>query len=119
MSGTDAGIIHTFTVMNNNGACSISDATQHYITPNPPQPGNTYMRIGLAQQADGLHFSGCGDEGTVEVPVSSTTGDHKGPPIRPTPRSPLRTRWARSKNLPLTDRSPLLLFAQRFAHVLA
>ncbi len=27
----------------------------------------------------------------------STTGDHKGPPIRPTPRSPLRTRWARSK----------------------
>ena len=68
-SGTDAGIIHTFTVMNNNGACSISDATQHYIVPNPPQSGNTYMCTGLTQQADGLHFSGCGDEGTVVVPV--------------------------------------------------
>ena len=69
VSGIDAGIIHTFTIVNNNGACSISDATQHYIAPNPPQVGNTYMCTGLAQQADGLHFSGCGDEGTLVVPT--------------------------------------------------
>jgi hypothetical protein len=68
-SGIDTGIIHTFTVMNNNGTCSISDATQHYIAPRPPQSGNTYMCAGLVQQADGLHFSGCGDEGTVVVPT--------------------------------------------------
>ncbi len=48
-----------------------------------------------------------------------TTGDHKGPPraeassptqphirSRPYIRSPLRTRWASFKNLPLTDPQP-------------
>src|SRR6266568_1569825 len=38
-SGIDAGVIHTFTTVNNNGKCSISDVTQHYIAPNPTQPG--------------------------------------------------------------------------------
>jgi len=69
VSGIDAGIIRTFTIMNNSGVCSISGATQHYVAPNPLQPGNTYMCAGLAQQAGGLHFSGCGDEGNVVVPA--------------------------------------------------
>jgi hypothetical protein len=68
-SGIDAGVIHTFTTVNNNGKCSISDATQHYIAPNPAQPGNTYTCTGLAQQADGLHFLNCGDEGNIAVPL--------------------------------------------------
>jgi len=68
-SGIDAGVIHTFTTVNNNGKCSISDATQHYIAPNPAQPGKTYSCTGLTQQADGLHFLNCGDEGNIVVPL--------------------------------------------------
>lgn len=71
-SGVDAGVIHTFTTQNNGGVCSISDQTQHYVAPNPPQAGATYTCTGLTQQADGLHFSGCGDEGIVLVPAPST-----------------------------------------------
>jgi len=68
-SGTDAGVIHTFTTIDNNGKCSISDATQHYIAPNPTQPGPAYTCTGLARQADGLHFLNCGDEGNIVVPL--------------------------------------------------
>ncbi len=68
-SGTDAGVIHTFTIINNNGKCSISDATQHYIAPNPTQSGPAYTCTGLARQADGLHFLNCGAEGNIVVPL--------------------------------------------------
>ncbi len=40
--------------------------------------------------------TGARDRGTAGIPVPQT-GCHKGPPIRPTPRSPLRIRWGRSK----------------------
>jgi hypothetical protein len=68
-SGIDAGVIHTFTTVNNNGKCSISDVTQHYIAPNPTQAGQTYTCTGLARQADGLHFLKCGAEGNIVVPL--------------------------------------------------
>jgi hypothetical protein len=71
VSGVDAGVIHTFTTQNTSGTCSISDQTQHYVAPNPPQAGTAYICTGLTQQADGLHFSGCGDEGIVLVPAPS------------------------------------------------
>src|SRR5258708_27672939 len=67
-SGTDAGVIHTFTIVNNNGKCSISDATQHYIAPNPTQPGPAYTCTSLTRQADGLHFLNSHDEGNIIVP---------------------------------------------------
>ena len=69
--GLDAGTIHTFTLANNNGQCSISDAIQIYIAPNPPRPGSTFACMSLTQQADGLHFASCGSLGDVVVPDSS------------------------------------------------
>src|SRR6266581_600508 len=59
----------TFQTVNNNGKCSISDVTQHYIAPNPTQAGQTYTCTGLARQADGLHFLNCGAEGNIVVPL--------------------------------------------------
>jgi len=68
-SGIDAGVIHTFTTVNTNGKCTISDATQHYIAPNPTQPGPAYTCSSLARQADGLHFLNCGAGGNIVVPL--------------------------------------------------
>jgi len=69
--GLDAGAIHSFTIASNNGQCSISDAIQTYIAPNPPRPGSTYTCMGLTQQVDGLHFASCGELGDIVVPNSS------------------------------------------------
>ena len=66
--GLDAGAIHAFTIANNNGQCSISDAIQTYIAPSPPKPGNTYNCTGLTREADGLHIAYCGDLGDILVP---------------------------------------------------
>jgi len=70
-SGLDAGTIHAFTIASNNGQCSISDAIQTYIAPNPPRPGKTYACTSLTQQVDGLHFASCGELGDIIVPNSS------------------------------------------------
>jgi len=67
--GIDAGTTHTFTIEKQNSQCSISDATQHYIAPSPPQQGKTYTCMGLTQRSDGLHFTTCGDEGDIIVPA--------------------------------------------------
>jgi hypothetical protein len=68
--GLDAGAIHAFTIKSNNGQCTISDAIQTYIAPNPPKAGNTYTCTGLTQQVDGLHFASCGELGDIVVPDS-------------------------------------------------
>src|SRR5215472_7788110 len=69
-SSVDTALIRTFTIHDDNGACSISDAKQQRIVPNPPSPAGTYTCAGLLQQPDGLHFSACGKDGDVLVPAS-------------------------------------------------
>ena len=69
-SSTDTALIRTFTIHDENGTCSISDAKQQRIVPNPPSPAGTYTCTGLVQKPDGLHFSACGKDGDVLVPVS-------------------------------------------------
>jgi len=69
-SSADTALIRTFTIHDENGACSISDAKQQRIVPNPPSPAGTYTCTGLVQKPDGLHFSACGKDGDVLVPVS-------------------------------------------------
>jgi hypothetical protein len=69
-SSVDTALIRTFTIHNDNGACSISDAKQQRIVPHPPVPAGTYTCAGLLQKTDGLHFSACGKDGDVLVPVS-------------------------------------------------
>src|SRR5215467_5020586 len=69
-SSVDTALIRTFTIHDDNGACSISDAKQQRIVPNPPSPAGTYTCTGLVQKPDGLHFSACGKDGDVFVPAS-------------------------------------------------
>ena len=64
----DTGAIYAFTIVNTNGQCSISNATQTYIAPHPPKSGKTYTCTGLTQQADGLLFTSCGEVGDIVVP---------------------------------------------------
>jgi hypothetical protein len=69
-SSANTALIRTFTIHDENGVCSISDAKQQRIVPNPPSPAGTYTCTGLVQKPDGLHFSACGKDGDVLVPVS-------------------------------------------------
>lgn len=68
----DSGINRTFTVKSANGKCTITDAVQHYVVPRQPGPAQVYTCTGVTQEADGLHFSSCGQDGDVVVPDTST-----------------------------------------------
>ena len=60
-------LTRTFTISNNNGTCSVSDARQQRIASNPPSPAGTYTCAGLTQKPGELFFSACGQDGDVVV----------------------------------------------------
>jgi hypothetical protein len=68
----DSGIDRTFTIKSANGQCTITETTQHYVVPQKPGPAQVYTCSGVTQEADGLHFSSCGQDGDILVPVTST-----------------------------------------------
>lgn len=68
-SGSDTAMIRTFTVENDHAQCSISDAVQDVMGPNPPAAGKTYICLGLEQESKGLHFASCGEDGDIFVPT--------------------------------------------------
>jgi hypothetical protein len=66
-----SALIRTFTIHNNQGACSISDARQLRVVPNQPSSAaTTFTCTGLVQQQQGLHFLACGQDGDIVVPGS-------------------------------------------------
>jgi hypothetical protein len=69
LGSIDTTLIRTFMIHNDNGTCSISDAKQQRIVPNPPSAAETYVCAGLVQLPNGLHFSACGQDGSIFVPV--------------------------------------------------
>lgn len=68
----DSGVNRTFTIKNTNGQCTITEAVQHYVVPRTPGPAQVYTCSGMTQEADGLHFSSCGQDGDVVVPDTTT-----------------------------------------------
>jgi len=60
-------LIRTFTIHNNQGTCSISDAKQLRMTANQLSAVKTFTCTGLVQQ-QGLLFLSCGEDGNVLVP---------------------------------------------------
>jgi hypothetical protein len=68
-SSVDSGIIHTFTVKQVNGKCTITDLTQHYVVPKSPQGATPHNCSGAALKADGVHVT-CDNEGDVVIPIS-------------------------------------------------
>jgi hypothetical protein len=64
LHGVDTTAVRTFTIENHNGQCTILDAMQHSIAPGPLSPAKTYQCSAVALQPDGLHITGCGQDGT-------------------------------------------------------
>jgi len=69
--GVDTITTHIFTVQNNGGQCSVSDAMTHAFVPSKPSVTKTCTCSSVNQQTDGLHFSACGSEGDIVVPMVS------------------------------------------------
>jgi hypothetical protein len=70
--GVDAGTIRLFTITPKAGSCQVTDAVQTYVVPNHTSAVTTYTCSGVKQQASGLLFQSCGQEGNVSVPPDST-----------------------------------------------
>jgi len=67
--GVDTIATHTFTVKNNGGQCAITDTMTHQVIPMKPSAAKTYTCSSVKEQADGLHFSSCGNAGDIVVPT--------------------------------------------------
>jgi hypothetical protein len=67
--GVDTGATQNFIERPVNGKCALSDVVQAYTANGGGKtfPTQTYTCSGMQQQADGLHFTGCGQEGDVLV----------------------------------------------------
>ena len=68
-TGVDTIVKRTFTIKNNGGQCLVTDAVQHAIVPAPLPVPSTSTCTGITRSADGLHFSNCGADGNVVVPL--------------------------------------------------
>ena len=63
LHGIDTSVVRTFTITNHNNQCIITDAMQHSIAPQPLSPAKTYQCLSMTMSVDGLHVSGCGQDG--------------------------------------------------------
>ena len=63
LHGVDTSVVRTFTVTNHNNQCTILDAMQHAIAPAPLSPATTFQCSTMTLLTDGLHVSGCGQDG--------------------------------------------------------
>ncbi|GHO84706.1 hypothetical protein [Dictyobacter formicarum] len=68
-TSVDTVAVHTFSIRTSGQSCSVTDTMQHAIVPAKLSAARTYTCTGVAAKSDGLHFSGCGDEGDVVVPM--------------------------------------------------
>jgi hypothetical protein len=68
--GIDTITTHTFTLQKKNTSCTISDAVQNRVVPQPARNTGTYTCSGLVNAANELHFNGCGKLGTIIVPIT-------------------------------------------------
>ncbi|MEO8970490.1 MAG: hypothetical protein ABI406_02685 [Ktedonobacteraceae bacterium] len=63
LHGLDTSMVRTFTIENHNNQCTIIDAMQHSIAPQPLSPAKTFQCSSMSLLTDGLHISGCGQDG--------------------------------------------------------
>jgi hypothetical protein len=73
--GVDTGTTQTFAEHLSNGRCTVTDTVQGYTANGGGKtfPAQTYTCAGVQQQADGLHFSACGQQGDVLVPAPAAS----------------------------------------------
>ena len=71
LSSLDSGTVHTFSLKNANGKCTVSDAVGSFIAPRPPHPIGNYTCSGVSLQANGLLISSCGSLGDILIPPAT------------------------------------------------
>ncbi len=73
--GVDTATARTFIVRANGDHCTVTDTVKHTMVPALPTPLTapaTYTCSGIAQKSDGLHFSGCGQDGDIVVALQAS-----------------------------------------------
>ncbi len=68
INSIDTSLIRTFTIHNNRGKCSLTDARQFRVVPRPPSPALVFTCASLTKLPDALRFSACGQDGNILVP---------------------------------------------------
>jgi hypothetical protein len=73
--GVDTGATQNFAESLVNGKCTVTDTVQGYTAVGGGKtfPTQTYTCAGVQPQADGLHFTACGQQGDVLVPAPAST----------------------------------------------
>lgn len=67
--GIDTITTHTFSVQQRYTSCTIADAVQFRVVPQPARNGGTFTCRGLVKTSGELRFSGCGINGDIVVPI--------------------------------------------------
>jgi len=68
LGSVDTVLMRTFTIHNNHGKCSITDAKQFRVVPRPLSPAQVFTCSGLTKLPNGLRFNACGKDGNVILP---------------------------------------------------
>lgn len=68
-ASVDTVASHMFSIHTSGQNCSVTDSMQHTVVPAKPSEAKTYACTAVTSKSDGLHFSACGEEGDVVVPM--------------------------------------------------
>jgi hypothetical protein len=68
LGSVDTVLMRTFTIHNNHGKCSITDAKQFRVVPRPLSPAQIFTCSGLTKLPNALRFNACGKDGNVVLP---------------------------------------------------
>ena len=71
VNGLDTSTVRTFTLEKKNGSCAIHDAVQHFVVPHQIGATKNYTCSAIVNSNNQLHISGCGEDGTVVIPIAS------------------------------------------------
>ena len=66
--GVDTGVLHTLSIENVNGQCTVSDNSLSYNVSLRSEVNRTVQCAGVEQNARGLVIKACGDAGDLVVP---------------------------------------------------
>ncbi len=69
--GVDAGVQHLFTIQKQGSTCALTDGAQSYNIGMHSTP-TTFACTSVAMGWDGMHITGCKNEGTFVIPTTAS-----------------------------------------------
>ena len=70
INGADVASTHTFSIVQRQSGCVVSDTVQNNIAGQPSGQQDIYNCARLENTQTALHVVNCGDEGTIDIPSS-------------------------------------------------